>query len=100
MKQANVYLSFNFDKKFTYFRELEAKVSLAPTTVTSLPLGNSVYLSLDVPSESTNIYNALSKFYIFCNHFMKENANFVLAFQHKLIIGLIKRKIMPRKLDC
>ena len=46
-----------------FHRELENKVSPASTVVNSLPLGHSVYLSLDVPSESTKIYNELAPTY-------------------------------------
>jgi len=44
-------------------KDLENKVSPASTTDNRLPLGHSVYLSLDVPSESTSLYNSLASTY-------------------------------------
>ena len=52
------------DSVSSQIKELEAKANLATQqNVSSLPLGHSVYLSLDAAPESTSIYNSLFNSY-------------------------------------
>ena len=44
-------------------RELETKANMTQPSINSLPLGNSVYLSLDAAPESIKIYQDLAKSY-------------------------------------
>ena len=47
----------------TQLKELETKANLTQQNISSLPLGHSVYLSLDAAPESTSIYNSLFNSY-------------------------------------
>ena len=55
--------SISFLFACTFFRELEAKANMTQPSINSLPLGNSVYLSLDAAPESIKIYQDLAKSY-------------------------------------
>lgn len=56
-------LKLTMDVVNSQIKELEAKANMTQPSINSLPLGNSVYLSLDAAPESIKIYQDLAKSY-------------------------------------